>query len=172
MPKIDQANVNFAVYEDSVEYLGIAKATLPNLEQLAQELSGAGIAGNVEAVLRGHVAAMTLGLDFRTMTQESIKLSEPRRHNIDLRIARQDEDTEGGQIVITPVKHIFVVLPKSLNPGTVAPHSTSDGSGQYAVRYWATYIGGELVTEIDQLNYKFLVNGVDYLASVRAALGK
>ena len=172
MPRIDQAHVNFAIYEDSVEYLGIVQATLPNLEQITQELSGAGIAGNVEAVYRGHFSAMTLGLTFRTMTPESIKLAEPRRHTIDLRVARQDEDTEGGQIVIVPVKHIFVVVPKSLNPGNVAPHSTADGSGQYAVRYWATFMDGKMVTEIDQLNYKCVVDGVDYLASVRAALGK
>ena len=172
MPNLDQAHVNFAVYEDSVEYLGIAQATLPTLEQLVQELSGAGIAGNVEAVLRGHFAAMTLGLQFRTMNAESIKLAEPRRHNIDLRVARQDENTESGQIEIASIKHIFVVVPKSLNPGNVAPHSTADGSGQYAVRYWAMYINGQLVTEIDQLNYKCVIDGVDYLASVRAALGK
>ena len=172
MPTIDQAHVNFAVYEDSVEYLGIAQATLPNLEQLTQELSGAGIAGNIEAVYRGHFSAMTLGLQFRTMTEEAIRLAEPRRHTIDLRIARQDEDTEAGDIKIVPVKHIFVVMPKSLNPGNVAPHSTSDGSGQYAVRYWATYINGALMTEIDPLNYICIIDGKDYLASVRDALGK
>jgi len=172
MPRIDQAHVNFAVYEDSVEYLGIAQVTLPTLEQLTQELSGAGIAGNVEAVLRGHFAAMTLGLQFRTMNRESVRLAEPRRHNIDLRVARQDEDTESGSIIIAPIKHIFVIMPKSLNPGNVAPHSAADGSGQYAVRYWAMYMDGQLVTEIDQLNYKCFVDGVDYLASVRAALGK
>ena len=172
MPRIDQAHVNFAIYENSVEYLGIVQATLPNLEQITQELSGAGIAGNVEAVYRGHFSSMTLGLNFRTMTKEAINLAKPERHNIDLRIARQDEDTEGGQIVIVPVKHIFVVMPKSLNPGNVAPHSTADGSGQYAVRYWSMYIDGEQVLEIDQLNYKCMVDGVDYLASVRSALGK
>lgn len=172
MPRIDQAHVNFAVYEDSVEYLGITQVTLPTLEQLTQELSGAGIAGNVEAVLRGHFAAMTLGLQFRTMNRESVRLAEPRRHNIDLRVARQDEDTESGSIIIAPIKHIFVIMPKSLNPGNVAPHSAADGSGQYAVRYWAMYMDRQLVTEIDQLNYKCLVDGVDYLAPVRAALGK
>ena len=34
MPKFDESVINFAVYEDSVEYLGMAKATLPTLPLL------------------------------------------------------------------------------------------------------------------------------------------
>jgi phage tail tube protein FII len=87
-------------------------------------------------------------------------------------VARQDEDTEAGQIIIAPVKYIAVVMPKSLNLGNLAPHSRQDLNGEYALRYFAVYVEGALVTEIDQLNYKALIDGVDYLASVRAALGK
>ena len=66
MPKVDESVINFAVYEDSVEYVGMAKASLPDLSALTQSISGAGIAGNVEAVILGHFDAMTLGLNFRT----------------------------------------------------------------------------------------------------------
>jgi len=45
MPKIDESVINFAVYEDSVEYAGMAKASLPDLNALTQSISGAGIAG-------------------------------------------------------------------------------------------------------------------------------
>ena len=72
----------------------------------------------------------------------------------------------------SPVKYICVVLPKSLNLGNLAPHSRQDLNGDYALRYLAIYVNGELVTEIDQLNYICMIDGVDYLASVRNALGK
>lgn len=172
MPRIDQTNVNFEVYENSVNYLGMAQITLPNLTQIAESFSGAGIAGNVEAVARAHFDAMTLGIQFRTTTVEAIRLMRPERHTLDLRVARQDEDTEAGQIFIAPVKYIAVVMPKSLNLGNLAPHSRQDLNGEYALRYFAVYVEGALVTEIDQLNYKALIDGVDYLASVRSALGK
>lgn len=172
MPKIDQTNVNFDVYEDSIEYLGAAQVTLPNLQQIAESFSGAGIAGNVEAVVRGHFDAMTLGLTFRTTTEDAIRLLKPERHVLDLRAARQDENTESGKIEITAIKYICVVLPKGLNLGNLAPHSRQDMNGDYALRYLAVYIDGKLVTEIDQLNYVCMIDGVDYLASVRAALGK
>ena len=52
---IDQSVINFAVYEDSVEYLGMSKATLPDVTFLTQSISGAGVGGNVEAVILGHL---------------------------------------------------------------------------------------------------------------------
>ncbi len=170
--KFDQSVINFAAYEDNQEFLGMAKVTLPDLTMLTQTISGAGIAGNVEAPIMGHIDTMSLGLSFRTTTEASIRLSEPRRHNLDLRVAQQYEDTVAGVVTAQAVKHVLVVVPKSDKGGSIAPASPSDGSGEYAVRYWATYIDGEKVREIDPLNAIFLVNGVDYLASTRAALGK
>jgi len=169
---MDQSVINFAVYEDSTEFVGLAKVTLPDLTALTQSISGAGIAGNVESVLLGHFEAMTLGLSFRNTTKQVIRLAEPRRHNIDLRIAQQDENTVKGAIETRSVKHVFAVIPKSTKGGTVAPASPTDGSGEYAVRYWANYIDGKKVLEIDPLNFICFINGVDYLAPVRKALGK
>ncbi|MCF8017840.1 MAG: phage major tail tube protein [Vallitaleaceae bacterium] len=172
MPKFDESVINFAVYEDSVEYVGMAKASLPDLTALTQSISGAGIAGNVEAVILGHFEAMTLGLNFRTTTEQAIKLSEPRRHTIDLRVAQQVEDTVAGAVAVQSVKHLFVVVPKKDAGGSIAPASPTDGSGEYAVRYWATYIDGVKKREIDQFNFICFVDGVDYLADVKKVLGK
>ena len=86
---IDQSIINFAVYEDSIEYAGMAKATLPDVTFLTQSISGAGIGGNIDAV-----------------------------------------------------------------------------------RYWATYLDGKKVRELDPLNFICYINGTDYLAAVRKALGK
>lgn len=169
---MDQSVINFAVYEDSKEYVGMAKVTLPDLTALTQSISGAGIAGNLEAVILGHYEAMTLGLSFRTTTKQAITLAEPREHKIDLRVAQQDKDAVKGTVSVRSIKHVFVVVPKSTKGGTIAPASPTDGSGEYAVSYWATYIDGKKVQEIDQANFICIINGKDYLADVRKALGK
>ncbi len=169
---MEQANINFAVYEDGNEYLGMASVTMPTLSNLTQSISGAGIAGNVEAVILGHMDAMTLGLNFRTTSPASIRLSEPRRHQIDLRVAQQEEDPVNNAVNAVAEKHVLVVMPKTHNAGSIAPASPSNGSGEYAVRYWATWINGQKVRELDPLNFKCEIDGVDYLAPVRAALGK
>lgn len=169
---MDQSNINFAVYEDGVEYYGMASVGMPTLTNLTQSISGAGIGGNIEAVIKGHVDAMTLTLNFRTTTPQSIKLSEPRRHTIELRIAQQNEDPISNTISAQPEKHVMVIIPKTHNVGSIAPASPSNGSGEYAVRYWATWINGQKVREIDPMNFIYWVNGTDYLADVRKALGK
>lgn len=172
MPNFDESVINFAVYEDGVEYVGMAGVTLPNLAAIVQTLSGAGIAGNVEVPVLGHYDVMSLTLNFRTTTEHSVRLSEPRRHNIDLRMAQQIEDTVAGEVKVQSIKHVLVVVPKTDTGGTVAPAAPTNGSGEYSVRYWATYIDGAKVREIDPLNFICEVNGVDYLADVRKAIGK
>lgn len=169
---MDQSNINFAVYEDGQEYYGMASVGMPNLTNLVQSINGAGIGGNVEAVIMGHVDTMSLTLNFRTTTPQSVKLSEPRRHQIDLRIAQQHEDPVNNTLDAIPEKHVMVVVPKAHNLGSVAPASPSNGSGEYAVRYWATWLDGKKVREIDPYNFVCMIDGVDYLAPVRRALGK
>lgn len=172
MPKIDEIITNFAVYEDATEYLGMSEATLPEVTNLAEEITGAGIAGNIEAVILGHIEAMTLTLNFRTVTAAAIKLAEPRVHKIDLRAAQQEQNTRTGTTEVRAVKHILKVRPKKYAPGKLAAASAADASGEYAVSYYAIFIDGEKKLEIDPLNFIYYVNGTDYLAQVRKALGK
>ena len=172
MAKIDELVVNFAVYEDANEYLGMAEATLPDLEYLAEEMSGAGIAGNVEEIIIGHLSEMTTTLNFRTVCKAAVRLLEPRTHKLDLRVAQQQMNNRTSETTITGVKHIMRVKPKKTALGKVAAASTADVSGEYATQYYAMYMNGEKVTEIDPLNFICIINGHDYLAEVRKALGK
>ena len=172
MAKIDELVVNFAVYEDANEYLGMAEATLPDLEYLAEEMSGAGVAGNVEEIIIGHLSAMTTTLNFRTVCKAAVRLLEPRTHKLDLRVAQQQMNNRTSETTITGVKHIMRVKPKKTALGKVAAASTADVSGEYATQYYAMYMDGEKVTEVDPLNFICIINGYDYLADVRKALGK
>ena len=63
-------------------------------------------------------------------------------------------------------------LPKKLAVGKAAVASPADASGEHAVYYYAIYRDGKKETEIDPVNFICLINGVDYLAEVRKALGK
>lgn len=172
MAKHDEVVVNYAIYEDAVEYLGTTEVSLPDLEYMTQEIQGAGIAGTIEEVILGHLAAMTTTFSFRTITEAAVKLMEPRVHKIDLRVAQQGLDTRTSQTEVKPVKHILKVKPKKTALGKLAVASAADVSGEYATSYYALYIDGAKVTEIDPLNFICIINGTDYLKQVRKALGK
>jgi P2 family phage contractile tail tube protein len=172
MPRAEQNIINFAVYENGVEYYGRAEATLPDLTSLTTIINGAGISGNVEVPTIGYFDTMTLTLNFRVTTGDAIKLLQQRTHNIELRVANQLEDNATKELVVQAVKHVLVVRPKKYSGGKVAPASTADVSGEFAVRYWATYVDGKKMLEIDPLNHICIIDGVDDLAEVRSALGK
>lgn len=82
MPIVDQLVNNFAVYEDAVDYIGIAEVEFPELAWLVEEIKGAGLSGNIEAVVIGHLEAMTAKFSFRTVTPAAVKMNEPRIHNL------------------------------------------------------------------------------------------
>ena len=172
MAKVDETVIGFAVYEDATEYSGMSEVTLPEISNLTEEISGAGMGGKVEAVILGAIEAMTTTLNFRTVTKNAIKLHEPREHKIDLRVAQQNKNTTKGVTEVGRVKHLLTLTPKKLNPGKVATASAAEVSGEYATTYFATYIDGKKMLEIDPLNYIYFVNGKDWLADVRKALGK
>jgi P2 family phage contractile tail tube protein len=169
---MDQHVIDVHVYEDSVRYAGLAKVTLPDITYLTQNISGAGVAGNIEAVTPGIIDAMTVTLNFPVASEETMKLSEPRPHNIDLRVAKQSEDPVAGTLPVKGDKHVMKVIPKKATGGALAQASPQDVSIECAVHYWATFMNGVKKMEIDPLNYIFMVNEVDYLSDVRNALGR
>lgn len=172
MPLYDETIINAAVYNDNDEFFGHASVTLPDLTPLTTTISGAGLAGNVEVPVIGMYDTMDLTLAFRTMTVAVVKLTTPGRHAIELRVAQQHEDPAKGILVVKAVKHKFIVVPKQRTGGTVTPAQPSNGTCVLAVRYWSTFIDGAMVSEIDPFNNIIIMNGVDYTADVRKALGK
>jgi P2 family phage contractile tail tube protein len=164
--------IDFAVYEGGDEFLGIASVTLPEKNQKVITMSGASIGGDVDVPIAGHYDAMTMTMAFRTYTERAARLREHRRHQIELRVAEQNEDPVSGELNTTAIKHVLVLVPKSASGGEVAPAAPGNVSLTFSVRYWATYVEGRKVDEIDQFNRIDVINGVDYDAPVRRALGK
>ena len=64
------------------------------------------------------------------------------------------------------------LCPINLKLGKLAPATTADASGEYAVSYLAGYVDGKKELEVDPTNYIFIMNGKDYLEDIRKALGK
>lgn len=167
-----EALIDYKIYEDKNEYLGIAQVVLPSIAFITQTLSGAGIAGNIESVLIGLIDAMTTTINFRSPTVSAADLVKPVKHQIDLRLAEQMWDNENGQRSIQADKIVLSLIPKTFAAGTIAQASISDANGEYSTYYYAAYKGETCLWEIDPYNYKCVIGEVDYLADVRAALGK
>ncbi len=172
MPKQPEAYIDFEVYEGSKNFLGVASVQLPNLNYLTQQITGAGISGNVDAVLIGMVDAMAATLNFRSPTDAAVSLIKPVKHTLDMRVAEQRWDTMNTERKVAADKYVMVCVPKNFAPGTVAPAALADTNLEMSVAYYAGYLDGRKLWEVDPFNYICTIDGVDYMAPVREALGK
>lgn len=167
-----QAYIDFEVYEDSVNLIGVAKVSLPAVTSTTISMMGAGIGGTVETPLAGMIEAMSASMEFRSATDALVRLMAPKKHHITLRAVEQEWDMDKVEQAYRGLKIVMVVLPKSTKPGTIAPAAAADASGEYSVFYYAAYKDGRCLWEIDPFNQVFTVDGVDYWADIRKLLGK
>lgn len=172
MSKQPAATIQLDAYEDGVNYCGVAKVRLPSITFPCVNISGTGMMGNMEVPLYGMVDNMTMQIDWLSPTGDAVNLATPTKHQIDLRVVEEYWDTDQVDVGIWPDKYIVIARPKTFDPGSVAPMANADTKGEYVVYYFAGYKDGRHLWEIDKRNMKCVINGKDYMADVRKALGK
>ena len=165
--------INFAVYENGSEYLGIAKVTLPDLTNKTLTVNGAGIPGDIDVPVPGHRDAMSVTIEFLDAPAAAYTLAQQRIHTLDLRAAHEDLDTTNKKIGVDAHKYILEVIPKSLKGGTLAPTAAQGVSGEYSCLSIKKYINEVLIMDYQPANFIDIDDsGVDRLKDVRTALGK
>lgn len=170
--KIPERLNDFRVYHDgSNDLQGIADITLPSFELMTETVSGAGIAGEYESPTLGHFQSMKLGLNFRSITEKQLSLLQQKAQRMDCRGALQEYDAATGNYSQKGVR-VVVQGPTTKNElGKFQKSSPTDGSVEIEVLYLKITMDGKTKVEIDKLNYICIIDGVDYLAGVRNALG-
>lgn len=171
MNQVPEKLINFRVYEDGVDLLGIADVELPSLEAMTETVKGAGIAGEVESPVLGHYSSMTCTINWRTVVKPTVHLAEPRAHNLDFRGATQVYNAGSGEYRVQALKVTVRCIPKTTELGKLDVGTTADASNEFEVLYLKVSIDGKTIVEIDKYNYICIINGVDYMRKVREALG-
>lgn len=168
---IPNLGVNFKVYLNGDDLLGIAEGNFPTGDLMTSEIRGAGIAGSLDMPVLGHMQSVTVSLTWRTLTKSVMKIIEPRTHSIDMYALDQDFDAGQG-IIKTNGIHVFMkAITKKYDFGKLVTGDTRDTSTEHEVYYYKVWLGGSEVLEVDKFNYIYKVNGTDYLADTRQNLG-
>lgn len=162
---------NFTGYRNGTEYMGVADVDLPDLESLAETVSGAGIAGEVESPTIGQFSSMTTTINWRVLERSNFKLARQEAQHIDFRGSIQTFDSATGTYQQVPLKVTIRGLPKTTPLGSLTVGGTMDNSNELEVIYIKIIYNGETVVEIDKFNFICIIDGVDYLAQVRENLG-
>lgn len=163
--------INYRVYQDGADLLGVADVTLPNLEAMTETIKGAGLAGEVDSPVLGHYGSMELQLNWRVLYKPNALLAAPKGVMLDMRAANQVKDSESGAFVVQSTKVIARGVPKNTELGKFDVGTTSDTATTLEVDYLKVTVDGEDLIELDKYNYICKIGGVDYLSEVREALG-
>lgn len=165
---IPEKVVNFNVYDDTEKLIGLSgEVTLPTLETMSETVSGAGILGEYDSANPGHFGSMTVEMTFRTLFQESFTLMRYRGRSLVLRAAQQSYDVSSGEIQHRPLKITIRGLPKKLEPGKLAVGASTETKNAIEVLYLKIEENGKKLLELDKLNFIYIVDGEDMLATIK-----
>ncbi len=172
MPNIiPEKSINFKVYLNGVDLLGVAEGTIPALEAMTSEVRGAGVAGVVESPVLGHFNSTNFSLTWRTVTDDFMKLFDHITNDIELFSALQQYDAGLGVYKVVPLQVSIRAITKTSTPGNLTVGDNMDTQTEFEVVRMKIYLDGKERVVMDKYNYIYKVDGVDRLAEVRTALG-
>jgi hypothetical protein len=162
---------HFNLFNDSNLYGGIAKTvTLPKLGRKMEAYRGGGMDGPAKADLGfsddGIVLEWTLGgWDLVALRQ----FGAVRADGVMLRFAGSvQRDDDGG---VSAVEIVVRGRHEEIDFGEATPGEDTEHKISTACTYYKLSVDGEVITEIDFLNFVFTVDGEDLLAEHRKAIG-
>ena len=169
---IPEKGINFSVYLNGEDLLGVAEGTIPALESMTSEVKGAGVAGVVESPVVGHFNSVNFSLTWRTVTANFLKLFDHSTNDLELFSALQMYDAGLGEYKKVQLHVYMKAITKTRTPGNLVVGDLMDTQMEFEVPYMKIELDGKEWIELDKYNYIYKVNGVDQLADVRTALGK
>lgn len=164
--------INFAVFADADELLGIVDASLPNMTPLKETTKGAGILGEYEVGVPGHYSSMKCSFTWRHATAAASRLAHPEGMLLTLRAAMQGIDSATYAPTKIPVVVTIRPFASDMSFGNFDPATAMGTTTEIECAYYKYTYNGEIVHEIDKLNFKAIVGGVDVMSEINAILGR
>ena len=144
---------------------------MPSFDAVTDTVKGAGLAGEIDSPAIGHFKSMEVQLNWRTVTKDNSFLAKPESVNLDLRGAQQVYDSSTGKYVTSKLKVVIRGVPKKFELGKLDMGASVGSSNTLEVNYIKVSLDGKEVIELDKFNYIYKVDGEDWMADVREALG-
>ena len=142
----------------------------PDLSNMTETITGAGIMGEVDLPTLGQLAAMSYEITFKRSNKNAVVFFGQKTQHFETRWATDVLDASNAKIGISACKEIVKAIPKSLGLGSLESNSANETTVAMEVIYYKFIQDGETLIEIDKLNNVFIIDGWDYAAQIREAL--
>lgn len=144
--------------------------TFPDLEHLTETMKGAGINGEIDLPTIGQFGSLVIEVAQNGLTRDVVNTFRMKTQHLEARWAGQTLDSTSGASEVIGKKMIFKGIPKKLGLGSIESNKPEENTISFEVIYLKYIVGNEVWLELDKLNDKFVVNGVDYSAAIRNVL--
>nr|DAS10575.1 MAG TPA: tail tube protein [Caudoviricetes sp.] len=159
---------DYNIYNDGEILIGTSgELTLPDLEAITSEISGAGIAGTIEDPTPGYFGSLEVEIKFRTVSEESSRLAIPQAHTLTARAAQTRHDPATGTNSQEGLKVVFRGVCKTYSIGTFKQGESTETTATMELSYIKITRGSTVVLELDKFNHIYVVEGVDYMKAIR-----
>lgn len=170
--KMPEVLNDFRAYdENQTNMLGIASVEYPGISNITQTVKGTGVGGEVEATVLGQFESMETKINWNTPTKHNLRFTGGQPVALEFRGAVQNWDSGENAYIMDQVRVVIRGRAKSSEPGKWEPANTTDSTNTIETTYFKYEVNGETVIEIDKYACKCVIDGVDVVAELRAALG-
>lgn len=162
---------HFNVYNDSAKKLiGISgELELPEMEAITDTLEGSGVLGEIEDPVTGQFSSMKMKIPFAVLYEDMFSIMNTTKPpQLTLRASMQCMDPSTGETGYYPVKIVVRGKASTSNMGKVVKGKKMEPEVELEILYIKIQINNKTVMELDKLNFKFVLNGVDMLAKIRS----
>ena len=162
---------NMNLFNDANSYLGVCKsATPPPLSRKMEGYRGGGMNGPVKADLGwsddGIQFEWTLGgLDLIALKQ----FGAVKADGVMLRWVGAYQQDDTGEVIA--VEMVVRGRHETIDMGEAAPGEDTEHKITTTCSYYKLVVNGEVIIEVDLLNFIEIIDGVDMLEAQRKALG-
>lgn len=161
---------NYNVYNNGNVLVGVSgSVTLPSLNPITEEVSGAGILGSYDTSIVGHYSSMTQDVPFRILDEDIFTIMNPNELvDLTFRASAQSTVKATGAVDYKGMRIVERGRLKSFTPGKFEQGKQMDASVTLELLYILVEVDGQTKLEYDKLNSVFIVNGKDLLEKVRS----
>lgn len=164
-------HVDYMMYKNGGALIGVGRITMPPIKYKIVTATGAGLMGDATIPLAGMIEAMTVNIQFTSVTDAAVELGSNEWHDVAVYVADQYFDSVNRTEELEQTRFELSIRPTETSAGTIATASAADASGSYSVCRYTVYKEGKKVVDIDQFNQVHEVNGKDCAADVRKCIG-
>ncbi len=160
--KTNNYNVYIGTAAAANRLIGVTdETTLINLQSMSETISLAGMAGEIDSPTVGQYQSMEITINFTNIAKSSLEVAA--QDNVPLIFRSAQEFINPVDSTKSKTNRTITVrgMTKSINFGVLKKSGYGKPSITKEVVYYKDEIDGEVVTEIDKLNGKAIIGGVD-----------